>query len=269
MVTDSTADLPPSWGQRYGIEVVPLRVLFGEESFRDRVDLDEAEFFARLSKARRLPTTSAPSPGDFAAVYERLGRDCDGVISIHIGAQLSGTVEAARLGAESVPGLRVEVVDTRSVTMCVGFLCRLAAEAPSLDQALALVGERLPKLGIIALLDTLRYIEMGGRVGRAQAFLGTVLDLKPILGVSDGVISPLDRVRTRSRGTERILSLLLEAAPLEQVAVMHGNAQAEAEELGRRIESVLPALEVQVAALGTVLATHTGPGALGLAYIKS
>ena len=193
VITDSTSDVPPAWRERYGIEVVPLRVQFGEESFRDGVDLTADEFFTRLSRADRLPTTSAPSPGDFAAVYERLSRECDGVVSIHISGDLSGTVEAARVGATSVEGFPVHVVDSRSLTVCVAFLCRAAAEADTLEEAVRRVEERVPRQRILALLDTLRYLEMGGRIGRARAVMGAVLDLKPILGVTDGRVVSLDR----------------------------------------------------------------------------
>jgi len=177
VVTDSTADLPEKWRGRYGIEVVPLKVVFGKESFRDGVDMTNEEFFRRLDVSTALPTTSAPSPGEFAQVYKRLSRDYEGCISIHIGAQLSATAEAARVGAESVEGFPVKVIDSETVTMPIAFLCRVAAESATLDQATAAVGERIPKCRVLALLDTLRYLEMGGRIKRAQAVIGTMLDV--------------------------------------------------------------------------------------------
>ena len=181
VVTDSTADLPDEWRDRYDIEVVPLKVLFGSESFRDRIDMTDEEFFKRLASATKLPTTSAPSPGEFAEVFTRLAKDHEGCISIHIGAQLSATAEAARVGAQSVDGFKVNVIDSETVTFPMAFLCRIAAECESLEEATAAVKERVPKCRVLALLDTLRYIEMGGRVSRAQAMIGTMLDLKPLL----------------------------------------------------------------------------------------
>ena len=127
VVTDSTADLPDDWRERFQIEVVPLKVLFGTETFRDRVDMTDEEFFRRLATATKLPTTSAPSPGEFAEVFTRLAKDHDGCISIHIGARLSATAEAARVGAQSVEGFKVNVVDSKTVTMPLAFLCRVAA----------------------------------------------------------------------------------------------------------------------------------------------
>jgi DegV family protein with EDD domain len=259
VVTDSTADLPDEWRDRYGIEVVPLKVLFGKESFRDRVDMTDEEFFRRLAASSSLPTTSAPSPGEFAEVYERLSKDYEGCVSIHIGRQLSATAEAARVGAQSVEGFPVKVIDSETVTMPMAFLCRVAAESASLDEATAAVEQRIPKCRVLALLDTLRYLEMGGRIKRAQAVIGTMLDLKPLLLVEDREIKPVDRVRTRSRAVARMIDFFRTQTPVEYAAVMHAQAPDDAE---------FPDLELPVGQIGCVLGTHTGPKALGLVYIK-
>lgn len=268
VVTDSTADLPDEWRGSYGIEVVPLKVLFGQETFRDRVDMTDEEFFKRLAASSTLPTTSAPSPGEFAEVYRRLAREHDGCISIHIGAQLSATVEAARVGASSVDGFRVEVIDSETVSMPLAFLCRVAAESASLDEAMAAVKGRVPKSRVLALLDTLRYLEMGGRLGRAQAMIGTMLDLKPLLLVADREIKPVDRVRTRSRAITRMIEFFQTELPVEQMAVMHAQAADEAERIAGQLRADLPDREVLVGQIGCVLGTHTGPNALGIVYIK-
>ena len=268
VVTDSTADVPAEWCERYGIEVVPLRVIFGDESFRDRVDLTVGEFFDRLRRTDRLPTTSAPSPGDFAEVYERLSRECDGVVSIHISGELSATVEAARVGARSLPGFPVHVLDSRCLTVCVAYLCRTAAEAGTLEEAVRLVEERVPRQRILALLDTLRYLEMGGRIGKARALLGAVLDVKPILGIGDGKVEPLDRVRTRARAVPRLVELLRSDLPVERLAVMHAQAPEVAERIRAELAGEIGGVQVDVGEIGAVLGTHTGPGTVGLAYIK-
>jgi len=268
VVTDSTADLPDEWRTRHGIEVVPLKVLFGKESFRDGVDMTNEQFFARLAGATSLPTTSAPSPGEFAEVYKRLARDHDGCISIHLGAQLSATAEAARVGASSVEGFKVEVVDSQSVSMPVAFLCRIAAESDTLGTAVAAVRERVPRTRVLALLDTLRYLEMGGRLGRAQAMIGTMLDLKPLLLVAGAEIKPVDRVRTRSRAIGRMVEFFRHDLPVEMLAVMHAQARDEADEIAAQLRKELPDMEVPVGQIGCVLGTHTGPKALGLVYLK-
>lgn len=269
VVTDSTADLPDEWRARYGIEVVPLKVLFGKETFRDGVDMTNEQFFRRLAASNALPTTSAPSPGEFAEVYRRLAQDHDGCISIHIGTKLSATAEAARVGAQAVEGFRVEIIDSQTVSMPIAFLCRIAAECDTIEAATAAVKQRLPKTRVLALLDTLRYLEMGGRLSRAQAMIGTMLDLKPLLLVSDdAVIKPVDRVRTRSRAIPRMVDYFEGDKPVEHVAVMHAQAPDEAQQIAVALRKDLPNHEVSVGQIGCVLGTHTGPKALGIVYIK-
>ena len=268
VVTDSTADLPGEWAEGYDIQVVPLKVMFGEESFRDGVDMNNEQFFARLATATKLPTTSAPSPGDFAELYTRLAKDHDGCISIHIARSLSATAEAARVGAQSVEGFQVEVIDSETVSMPMAFLCRVAAECSTLVEALAAVRKRIPNSRVLALLDTLRYVEMGGRVSRAQAMIGTMLDLKPLLLMVDGEIKSIDRVRTRSRAIPRMVEFFEKDSPVEYVGVVHAQAAAEAEQVAADLRRRLPDHEVPVGQIGCVLGTHVGPKALGLVYIK-
>ncbi|HXL78576.1 MAG TPA: DegV family protein [Candidatus Eisenbacteria bacterium] len=268
VVTDSTADLPEEWRTRYGIAVVPLKVIFENETFRDRVDITDDEFFRRLGTATKLPTTSAPSPGEFADVYRKLAEDHDGCISIHLGAQLSATVQAAQIGAESVEGFKVKVIDSETVTMPIAFLCKVAAESETLAEATAAVEERVPKCRVLALLDTLRYLEMGGRLSRAQAMIGTMLDLKPLLLVADREIKPVERVRTRSRAITRMVEFLRAELPVEHVAVVHAQAPEEAETIAAGLRLELPDQEIVIGEIGAVLGTHTGPRALGAVYIK-
>ena len=268
VVTDSTADLPDEWRDRYGIEVVPLKVVFGTETFRDRIDISHEEFFRRLTASTKLPTTSAPSPGDFAEVFKRLATEYEACISIHIGAQLSATAEAARVGAQQVEGFPVTVIDSGTVTMPIAFLCRVAAESASVEEATAAVEERVPKCRVLALLDTLRYLEMGGRIGRAQAAIGTMLDLKPLLLVVDREIKPVDRVRTRSRAIPRMIEHFRGDLPVEHMAVMHAQAADEAEQIAADLRKEFPDAEIPIGQIGSVLGTHTGPKAMGLVYIK-
>jgi DegV family protein with EDD domain len=268
VVTDSTADLPDEWRERYGIEVVPLKVIFGTETLRDRIDMTDEEFFRRLAGSTVLPTTSAPSPGEFADVYRRLARDHEGCISIHIGAQLSATVEAARVGAAAVEGFPVRVIDSQTVSMPIAFLCQIAAGCQSLEAATTAVEQRVPKTRVLALLDTLRYLEMGGRLSRAQAMIGTVLDLKPLLLVANAEIKPVDRVRTRSRAIPRMVEFFRSEQPVEHMAVMHAEASHDAERLAGDLREEFPDQEVTVGQIGSVLGTHTGPNAIGIFYLK-
>jgi len=269
VVTDSTADLPAEWRDRYKIEIVPLKVLFGKETFRDQVDMTSEEFFIRLAASSSLPTTSAPSPGEFADVYRRLAKDHDGCISIHIGSRLSATAEAARVGAQQVEGFTVNVIDSQSVSMPIAFLCRIAAESATLEEATQAVEQRVLKCRVLALLDTLRYLEMGGRLSRAQAMIGTMLDVKPLLLVSeDAEIKPVDRVRTRSRAIPRMVEFFRSEQPVEHVAVMHAQAKEDAERIASDLRSEFPDREITIGQIGCVLGTHTGPRALGIVYLK-
>jgi len=268
VVTDSTADLPPAWREKYAIEVVPLKVLFGRETFKDGVDLTGDQFFAKLEASPQLPTTSAPSPGDFAAVYQRLSGECDGVVSIHLGSNLSATCESARLGAGTVEGFPVHVVDSRSTTMAIAFLCQVAAESPDLASAVEAVEERVDKLGILALLDTMRFIQMGGRISKIQYLLGSMLDVKPLLKLDGGEIKPLDRTRTRAKAIPGMVRRLKEEGPLERLAVMHGSAPEDAAKLRDLLGPEMPGMEIGIGQIGAVLGTHTGPRALGLVYVK-
>lgn len=269
VVTDSTSDVPPDWRERFGIEVVPLNVIFGAESFRDGVDLDTDQFFERLARSDALPTTSAPAPGEFAAVYERLSRECDAVVSIHIGSNLSATIEAARVGAGQVQGFPVHVLDSRSTGMPVAFLCQAAAECDTAEAAVRAVEERLDKTKILALLDTLRYLEMGGRIGRAQYLVGSLLNFKPIVGLFDGAVQAVDRVRTRKRAIERLAELLRRDLPVERLYVMYSTDPEDSERLRHDLAAQLPELEVGLGRIGAVLGTHVGPRAMGLTYIRA
>jgi DegV family protein with EDD domain len=269
VVTDSTADLPDEWRARYGIEVVPLKVLFGSETFKDRVDITDAQFFERLAAATKLPTTSAPSPGEFAEVYAALAKNYESCISIHIGSQLSATAEAARVGAQSVEGFKVEVIDSETVTMPIAFLCRLAAESATLEEATLRVKQRIPNCRVLALLDTLRYLEMGGRLSRAGAVIGTMLDLKPLLLVKDREIKPVDRVRTKTRAIKRMVEFFQAEGEVEQVGVMHAQSPDEAEQIASMLSAGLPGQEITIGQIGSVLGTHVGPKAVAIVYIKT
>jgi DegV family protein with EDD domain len=199
----------------------------------------------------------------------QLAKDHDGCISIHIGAALSATAESARVGAQSVEGFRVDVIDSQTVTMPMAFLCRVAAEAATLVEATAAVEARVPKCRVLALLDTLRYIEMGGRVSRAQAMIGTMLDLKPLLLVKEHAeIKAVDRVRTRSRAIPRMIEFFESDMPVEYVGVMHAQAADEAERIAAGLRERHPDLDIPISQIGCVLGTHTGPKALGVVYIK-
>ncbi|MEE8473511.1 MAG: DegV family protein [Dehalococcoidia bacterium] len=272
VITDSTADIPPALVQELGITIVPLYVHFGTETFRDRLDMEAEEFYQRLVRSQALPTTSAPSPGTFTEAYREAAEGADGVLSIHLSAKLSATVSSALLARDEMgPGLRVEVVDSQSVSMGLGLLVIAAARAirsgASLDEASELLRQAIPRTHVYALLDTLEYLKKGGRIGKAQALLGSLLNIKPLIAIRQGEVLPLERVRTRSRGLQR-LKELAEGLPNPQgMAVLYTPSSQEAQTLAGQIKHLCPGGEIHMSTLSPVLGAHCGPGTIGLGAI--
>jgi DegV family protein with EDD domain len=274
VVTDSTADLPPEVVQELGITVVPLLVLFGNEVYRDGVDLSSEEFFRRLTTSPVLPTTSQPSVGDLLEAYRKLASGTNEIVSIHVSAGVSGTCESALQAANSLGGSpRVEVVDSQSTSMGLGYQVIAAARAAqagaSLEDAAAVARSVGRRHHLLALLETLEYLRRGGRIGRAQAFLGSILNLKPLLSFRDGVVHPVARVRTRARALEQLLRHSLSHGELEDVAVIHGTTPEDADMLAQRVREQLPSVPIYVGRLGPVLGVHGGPGIIGMVVIEA
>ena len=271
VVTDSTGDLPQQTVQDLGITVVPLNVHFGEEAFRDGVDLDSELFFARLTTEPRLPTTSQPSVGAFLDVYRDLVEASHEVVSIHISAKLSGTMNSALQAQEQLgAGPQLEVVDSQQAGLAVGLVATAAAQAvqqgASHKETVDVARRASEQVRLFVLLETLEYLQRGGRIGRAQAFLGSLLHVRPLLTVDDGEVHPLERVRARQRGIERLCQLAAERGALQQVGVCHSTTEEEAVALGERMQPLLAGNEkVILARFGPVLGTHVGPGAIGVA----
>lgn len=274
LVTDSTSDLLADEARDINVTVVPLTVRFGDEQLRDGVDIDAATFYRRLTGSTVTPTTSQPSPEDFAAVYRELLRsDDDQVVSVHISAKLSGTMQSASLAAREFPAGRVHVVDSMSVSAGIQLLLRRAAHYrdEGLDAATIvknLEAER-ERVTVLILLDTLTYLQRGGRIGRAQAFLGSVLSVKPVLQVHDGEVEPVTRVRSRQQGMAKLLELVRAKGPLQSVAMMHSTAPEDAAELRSRLIAALPEMDIGLGQLGPVVGTYGGPGVIGVAVLAA
>lgn len=274
VVTDSTADLPPELVEELGITVVPLQVIFGAESYRDGLDLSSEEFFRRLEHAPELPTTSQPALGDFQRVYETLAQETDRILSIHLSARFSGTVETARRAAQALPpeaGCRIEVIDSGTVSMSMGFAVLAAARAAragaDLGACADIARSVLRRQRIAIALDTLEYLRRGGRIGRAQAFLGGLLRLKPILTIRDGEAQPLTRVRTHQKALEEILRICLAQGQVVEAAVMHTTSHQDARLLAEEVTRRCPGVPVHVGHLSPVIGVHGGPGVIGLAVV--
>jgi DegV family protein with EDD domain len=269
VVTDSTADLPVDLALQWGIVVIPLRIRFGEESFRDGMDLPAEDFFARLARGE-LPVTSQPPMGEFRRAYEGTAAGGGEVISIHLSAALSGTCQSALLAADQVDG-RVAVVDSGLLSMAMGWLVVAAAEAArarhTLEEIVAIVEDVKARVRAVALIESVEHVRRGGRIGRAQALLGSMLGSRAILTLQGGNVAPLERVRTRGSGLRRLVELVAAMGALEKVAVIHADAEEAARQVAEGLAPVLPHREIRIVPAGQVVATHVGPGAVGVACV--
>ncbi|MHB8170031.1 MAG: DegV family protein [Thermincolia bacterium] len=271
IVTDSTADLPKDILEQYGITMVPLKVLIEGQVYRDGIDLTPEEFYRRLPKVKNLPTTSQPSPGEFTATYEDLTRNGDSVISIHISGGLSGTIQSAQLAATMVEG-QVTVFDSRNTTLALGLIvlgaARAAQEGKCHGEVVALVEKLIKKTHFFFVLDTLEYLRKGGRIGKGGALLGTLLNVKPILTVKDGIVTPVEKIRGENKALERMLQLCQELAGGQNIicGVLHGNSYPRVMKLHERVVAEFKTTEIVISEISPVIGTHVGPGALGIAF---
>ena len=274
IVTDSTSDLLADGARELGVSVVPLTVRFGEEQFLDGVDMDADTFYRRLTTSAVSPTTSQPSPEQFAELYRRLLReDGDQVVSLHIAGKLSGTLQSASLAAQEFAPGRVHPVDSLSVSAGIQLLLRQAARDrdAGVDAAgvVANLERARERLTVWVLLDTLTYLHRGGRIGRAQAFLGGVLNVKPLLQVHLGEVEPVARVRSRQQGMAKVIEVIRALGPLQSVAMMHTTVPEAAEELRGKLVGLLPEMDITLGQLGPVVGTYGGPGLIGVATLKA
>lgn len=272
IVTDSVADIPPEVAGELGIAVVPLLVRFGDKVYRDGIDLTADEFYRKLATSDILPVTSVPPPADFAETYDRLAEDADEILVVTVTSRLSGTYNVA---VQSV-GLmkrqcRVEVVDSRQATMAQGFLAIVAARAArggaSLDEVAQLVRRNIPRVEFRAAFDTLEYLRRGGRIGRAQALLGSVLGIKPIIKLKNGVVEPAAKARSKAKAIEYLSRFAGSFSHIEEMAVEDTCAPDEAEVLLGRIDPIFPRERIYRSGMTPVIGTHTGPGLLLVAVM--
>ncbi len=268
IVTDSTADLPPQLAATRSITVVPLTLNFEGKALLDGVDIRPDEFYRRLPSATTHPTTSQPSPGRFAEAYSSLLADHEAVVSIHISEKLSGTYESARQAADMTDPKRVRVVDSQAVSMSLGLLTltasALASNGADAEAIEAKMLDMRPHVQTYFSVATLEFLRRGGRIGRANALLGSVLQVKPVLCLRDGLVTPLERVRTFERALNRIVELTREVDRGQGVCVIvgHADAEADAERIARELDPIAETLMIQP--LGPVVGAHAGPGVVGV-----
>jgi len=270
VITDSTADLPPALAEELDITIIPLNVHFGTDGYKDGVDILPEEFYRRLVSSTKLPTTSQPSVGDFLGLYNDLAKTTNQIVSVHISAKLSGTMNSATQAREEYQGdCRIEIVDSRQGSMGLGMVAiaaaRTAISGANIEKVVEEALLAVPRVKFFGMLDTLEYLEKGGRIGKAQAFVGSLLRIKPLLTARDGEIHPLERARTRGKGIDRLYELAREHMPLVDLGVVYTTMPEDALDLARRLAPLLPNGEVSVSQIGPVVGTHTGPGVLGIA----
>jgi DegV family protein with EDD domain len=272
IVTDSTAYLREDILSQYDIQVVPLKVLFADRVYKDGVDLTNEEFYDMLSRVEKLPTTSQPATGEFERVYSELVGQGHEIISIHISGKLSGTVESARAAARHFPEAKVHVVDSLSTVFGLALMILEAAKAARQQYDSGYILHQLDQMirntTVLFVVDTLEYLEKGGRIGAARALLGTLLKIKPILKIEDGLIVPVTSVRTKSKAIAFMLDQAVELVDHKQarVAVAHAQVPSEMEALLKMVRERLVIPEgVFISEVGPVVGTHTGPGVLGIA----
>jgi DegV family protein with EDD domain len=274
IVTDSAADLPPELAERLGITVVPCYVVMDDVNYRDGVDISADGFYDRLASSPRLPTTAQPSMADFCTVYEELAGQGHSILSIHITGKLSGTFNSAEQAKASLGDeADIRVVDSRLASVPLGLnvatAARMAGEGKSMDEVADQLDRDLAATSCFFLLDTLELLQKGGRIGKAQAFLGSILSVKPILGMYDGEVMPLERPRNLQRGIRRLAELARGAAPVKGMGVVYSTDQSMADRLRADLSDLLPESETMTARFGSALGTYVGPNAVGVALVGS
>ncbi len=279
VVTDSTADLVPEVAVAAGVRVVPLFVTFGTEEFRVGVDLSTEQFWARmLAPDAPFPTTAAPSPGTFRETFEAIfAEGAEAIVCPTIGSKLSATFQSATLAAQALPDREIHVIDTGSTSMSTGIPALLASEmaaagVPAAEIA-ATVRDRLPDVDLFVAVDTLEYLKKGGRLSPARAAIGTVLSVKPIITVTDGIVVMAEKPRTRAKARERVIELITEK-PIERLAVIHTPTSPRAEveafrdAIVARVSGGIDPANVSIGLLGASTGPHLGPGLMGAAFLR-
>jgi DegV family protein with EDD domain len=271
IVTDSTSDLPALLATQLHIHVVPCNVHFGQEVYRERVDLTTDQFYEKLATAKELPKTSQPSVGVFTELYQTLAKNHDGIISIHLAAKLSGTYQSAALAAKEVTGIPIATIDSGTTSMSLGWLAVIAARVSQTKQdfesIVATVNAAVPRTRLLALLENLDNVVKGGRVGKAAALVSGILSIKPILEIKNGDVNPVERIRTWQKAKARLVELTKAFGTLDELAVMHAHAPDDALVLAEQLSAFYPRDRIVITEAGAVLGTHAGRGALGVMVV--
>jgi DegV family protein with EDD domain len=274
IVTDTLSDITDDLAGKLGVTVVPLYVRFGEEIYRDRVEITSEEFYRRLVNVTKLPSTTQPTPNDFAQVFKELAKETDEILVIVVSSKLSGTYQSATQAKEMMKGkCQIEIVDSLHVAMGMGLIVISAVKAAKEGAGLAKVADMtrraIPRSHLIAYFDTLKYLAKGGRIGKAQGLLGSVLSVKPILTVREGEMAPLTRVRSLSAGLDYFYNFAAGFSNIEGLAVEHATTPDDADKLVERLGKIYPKEKIYRSVISPVIGTYSGPNALALTVLEA
>ena len=272
IITDSVADLPPKVAEELGITVIPLIVRFGIDTYRDGVDLSPDQFYDKLRTGKVLPMTSVPSPMDFSKAYDKLAEEASEILVISLSSKLSATYQVALQAVGLMKKhCRVEVLDSQCAVMAQGFIAIAAAKAAqagaNLDEVLDVARQTIPRVDIRAAFDSLEYLERGGRIGKAQAFLGSLLKINPIIGLKDGEVQPFGKKRSRAKAIDHLYNFAASFGDVEGLAVEYAADLDEASRLAERLHSRYPGVPVHLSRATPVIGTHTGPSLIVVSVI--
>jgi DegV family protein with EDD domain len=275
IVTDSTAYLPKDVREELNIHMVPLNVIFGSESYQEELEITTEQFYEEIKTREQLPKTSQPAIGNLLELYEKLAKDHDAIISIHLSSGISGTYQSAVSAANMVEGIDTYTFDSEISAMAQGFYvleaARMVRDGKNVEEIFARLEEMKASMDVYFMVDDLSHLHRGGRLNAAQLIVGSMLKIKPLLHFVDKKIVPFEKIRTRKKAINRILEIFAEAAQKDgqfKVAVIHSQREEEAEQIQSKIQSTYSNAEVVVSHFGPVLGTHLGEGAIGIAWYK-
>jgi DegV family protein with EDD domain len=274
IVTDTLSDITSDLAQKLDVTVVPLYVRFGEAIFRDRVDISTEEFYRRLINENVFPSTTQPTPHDFGEVYNKLAKETNEILVITVSSKLSGTYQSAMQARQLVKGdCRVEVIDSLSVAMGFGLIVIDIVEAvkngANLDQAVDLARKSLSRTHLIAYFDTLKYLARGGRIGKAQGLLGSMLSVKPLLTIKEGEMAPLTRVRSFSAGLDYVYNAVAAIRNIKLLAVEHSTSMENGDKLVEKLKSIYPKEKIYRSVISPVIGTYAGPDAMAISVLEA
>ena len=270
VVTDSVSDISPEIAKKLKITVIPLTVIFGTEQYLDGIELSNTDFFNRLNSDANHPSTSQPSPDAFVQAYEKLLKKDFEILSVHVSAKLSGTINSAEQAIKMLDTKKIKIVDTGTASMAQGLTAMSAARAvksaKSLEELEKIAIDTATKTKVFVAMDTMEFLRRGGRIGKAKAMLGSILNIKPIITTVDGEIVPHSRARTIKKAISTMIKDMGDINSVSEIAILHGNVPETANEIVEQIDSENLDQPITVTGIGPVVGTHAGPGCIAIAF---